>query len=128
MRPDVDPVITDAKRRMLAAAGHYERAIAVLLPAMRALERHPDYARTVRRCRARARSAEALTLAYWLHSCCSSGLNDGGDDAGKWLREDATGGAECSMELWIDTEERDLARIARKRRARGAPRRAPVAA
>src|SRR5438874_10132753 len=102
---------------MLAAAVHYQHALDELLPAMRALERHPDHARTFRLYRARAGSGKALSLAYWLHACCASAMDDGGAQAAAWLREDAAG-AESSMALFIRTEEEDMLRFAAKRRRR----------
>ncbi len=113
-----DPIVSAALRRMAAAAAYYDRALAELLPAMRALERHPDFAFTERQATAGARSADSLTLAWWIHNCCLSGLRDGGEDAGAWLREDAAGGAERSLAQWIETEEQDLRRFARTRRGR----------
>ena len=114
MRAPQDPVIRDARRRMLRAAAHYERALEELRPALRALERHPDFRRTERRRKAGARSKEALTLAHWYHQCITSAIDDGEEDTARWLREDATGGAESSMQDYVETEERDLQRGAKR--------------
>lgn len=113
--PTRDPILRDARRQMAAAAEHLARGYAVLLPAMRALEGHPDFAFTERA--AAAPSAERLTLAWWLHAGCRSALEDGGKEAAAWLRDDATeGGAERTLATFIATEEQDLARQRRRSR------------
>ena len=115
-----DPIHT-ARARMLAAARYYQNAIREVQAAMRGLERTPDFRLTVRRQKAGRPSSESLTLAWWLHNCCLSALNDGRDEVAEWLREDARGGAaERSMRDFIETEERDLARIAKRRASKRA--------
>lgn len=103
-----DALIRDTRERMLRAADRYELAIAELQGAMRALEAHPDYRRTMRRYRAGATSRDALTLVAWLHSCCQSALEDGAERAHEYLREDARE-AQDSMRLCIETEDRERA-------------------
>ncbi len=110
-----DPIIADAKRRMEVAAELYDRAQAELLTAARALKKRPDFKRTERLRKAGASSREALTLAWWMHNGLHSTLHDMMvRDAARWLREDE----ESTMRTFIEEEERDLARFARKRRRR----------
>jgi len=117
-----DPVLTDARRRMAAAAAHFQRGLDELLPAMRALEQHPDFERTERLRKAGRPSREALTLAWWIHQGLHSTLEDMSPRDAPWcLRENE----EATMALFIRTEEQDLRRIARRRRGRGELRRRP---
>lgn len=110
-----DQVLREVWRRRRAAAVHYQRALDELLPAVRALERHPDFARTERLEKAGRPSAERLTLAWWIHNGLMSTLDDMPvRDAGKFLLEDD----ERTMRLFIRTEEEDLRRFARRRVAR----------
>ena len=112
-----DPIIRTARQKMLAGA----RAIREVKGAMRVLEKHPDFKLTERRQKAGATLGEAVTLAWWLHNCCLSALNDGRDEADEWLRVDAArGGAERSMRNVIETDERDRARFAKRRAKRAA--------
>jgi predicted translin family RNA/ssDNA-binding protein len=106
-----DPIIADARRRMEVAAELYDRAEAELLRAMRALEKHPDFKRTERLRKAGASSREALTLAWWIHNGLHSDLHDMMvSDVADLLRKDD----EARLREFIETEERDAARFARR--------------
>jgi hypothetical protein len=102
--------IAEAKRRMLAAAVHYNRGLASaraeLRAAMKALESHPDYARTVAARRRGERGRGAYSLAHWLHGWIKDA--EEGVDVGSYgtdLMRDARGRAERAMKDAIADDE-----------------------
>lgn len=122
-----DPVIVEAKRRMVAAGKQYSQAVAGVRAELRAvmaiLRSHPDYER-VEYARARGREA-GPSLVTTLHSICSSAQTDEDGatvtDFGEGLIRDATGGAEQLLRE-ERREERAAQRLRREGRAQQAQR------
>lgn len=140
-----DPTIAAALERYRRGAELLQPAVRELQAALRLLERHPDYLETLRAREEWERRTDALrkrkgwaasslpfaphlTLAYWLHNCIHGLMHDTpvGEGPAAACEDLADDGAavERSMLLAIETEARDLACFAARRRRRAGARRA----
>jgi hypothetical protein len=115
-----DPVIRKAMEGMVLAARAAIKAKDDLFAVLWALERHPDYIKTERARKEKGAMATSITFAWWVHNCAHAALHDAElEDVGDWLLVDADPRrAAASLRQFQDTEKRDLARIARRMKAR----------
>jgi hypothetical protein len=104
-----DPILRNARASMIAARREIGCGVAILQSALRAAKAHPQ-------------AADRHSLASWMVSSIRSILDDAElSRAPGWLAHDInTRKFQNDLRSYIDTERRDLARFAKRRKLRAA--------